>query len=42
MFFMITGALLLNKGQTITYDKCVRKFAKRILFELFLFGIPFA
>lgn len=40
IFFMMTGALLLNKK--ITYQQCFDKYVRRIINALFLFGIPFA
>lgn len=41
-FFMITGALLLNKEKQITVQSCFCKYIRRILLALFLFGVPFA
>ncbi len=42
MFFMITGCLLLKKESEITYYKCIRKYVKRAIFALIVFGIPFS
>jgi len=42
VFLMITGALLLDPNRQITYSDCIRKYAKRILLALFVFGIPFS
>lgn len=39
-FFMITGALILNKK--ITYQECLSKYIRRSIIVLFLFGIPYA
>ena len=42
VFLMITGALLLDPNRQITYGDCIRKYVKRILLALFVFGIPFS
>ncbi len=42
VFLMITGALLLNKEKVISYKDCIAKYTKRIVFALFIFGIPFS
>ena len=42
VFFMITGALLLNPKKKITYKQCVKKYCGRMLICLFLFGGVFA
>lgn len=42
MFFMITGCLLLKDEVIITYDKCIRRYVKRILLALIVFGITFS
>lgn len=42
VFLMITGALLLKKDKTISYDICIKKYCKRILLALFIFGVPFS
>lgn len=42
VFLMITGALLLDPNRQITYRDCIKKYAKRILLALFVFGIPFS
>ena len=42
VFLMITGALLLRKDKAITWDVCIRKYCKRILLALFIFGVPFS
>ena len=41
VFFMITGALLLNRARDLTITMC-KKYARRILLALLVFGIPFA
>ncbi len=42
VFFMITGALLLDPDKVITVKDCVLKYCKRIILALMIFGIPFA
>ena len=42
VFLMITGALLLDPNRQITYSDCIKKYTKRILLALFVFGIPFS
>mgnify|MGYP004605961507 FL=1 len=42
VFLMITGALLLKKEKVITYGICIKKYCKRILLALFIFGVPFS
>lgn len=42
VFFMITGALLLNPEKMITASDCVFKYCRRIVLALLIFGIPFA
>lgn len=42
VFFMITGELLLDEKRTITYSVCIKKYAKRIILALIVFGIPFS
>ncbi len=42
IFLMITGILLLNKEKKITYHDCIKKYSKRILLALIVFGIPFS
>ena len=42
VFFMITGALLLDSEKMITSYDCVWKYGRRILLALLVFGIPFA
>lgn len=42
VFFMITGSLLLKKEKVISYEICIKKYCKRILLALFIFGIPFS
>ena len=42
VFFMITGALLLNPNKTITIKDCVFKYLRRILLAIVIFGIPFS
>lgn len=39
---MITGALLLKRERTIAYGVCIRKYCKRALLALFIFGVPFS
>ena len=39
VFFMITGALLLNPLKEITIEKSVEKYAMRIFYPLFFWGI---
>lgn len=41
-FLMISGMLLLKPDKTITYQTCLKKYIKRILLALFIFGIPFS
>ena len=42
IFFMITGALLLRPEKAVTYAVCLKKYVRRILLALLIFGIPFA
>ena len=42
IFFMITGALLLNPEKEITAQDCWRRYAVRILLAIVIFGAPFA
>ena len=42
VFFMITGALLLNPLKEITIEKSVEKYAMRIFYPLFFWGIIYA
>lgn len=42
VFLMITGSLLLDPKRKITYDICIKKYVKRIILALFIFGIPFS
>ncbi len=42
IFLMITGILLLDKEKKITYHDCIKKYSKRILLALIVFGIPFS
>lgn len=42
MFFMISGALLIKEDREITYDLVIKKYCKRILLALVIFGIPFS
>ena len=42
VFFMITGALLLDPEREITYRKNVFRYVRRIVLALLVFGIPFA
>lgn len=42
IFMMITGALLLNPDKKITWGSCIKKYVKRILLTLLVFGIPFS
>ncbi|MCD7888481.1 MAG: acyltransferase family protein [Oscillospiraceae bacterium] len=42
VFFMITGALLLNPQKSISFKQCLSKYCLRIVLALFVFGIPFA
>lgn len=42
VFFMISGALLINGNKEINYDLVLRKYCKRILLALIVFGIPFS
>jgi len=40
--FMITGALMLRPDKPLFFGLCMRKYAKRILLALFIFGVPFS
>lgn len=40
LFFMITGALLLNTERIINVNVCIFKYCKRILAALLIFGVP--
>ena len=42
VFFMLTGALLLDRERVITPGMCVKRYALRMVLALGLFGIPFA
>ncbi|MDE5862225.1 MAG: acyltransferase, partial [Ruminococcus sp.] len=42
VFFMISGALLLNPQKDIKVKDCIKKYSSRILLALIIFGIPFA
>lgn len=42
VFFMISGALLLHADRKITYQICLKKYVKRFLLALILFGFIFA
>lgn len=42
VFLMITGALLLDSNRKITENICIKKYAKRIVLALFVFGVPFS
>jgi surface polysaccharide O-acyltransferase-like enzyme len=42
VFLMITGVLLLKNEKTITYTVCIKKYCKRIVLALFVFGVPFS
>ena len=42
VFFMISGALLLDRRREVTPAMCVGKYARRIFLALAVFGIPFA
>lgn len=42
VFFMITGALLLDPNKEISAKDCVCVYAKRIFLALLIFGIPYA
>lgn len=42
VFFMISGALLLDRRREITPAMCVKKYARRIFLALIVFGVPFA
>lgn len=42
VFLMITGVLLLDPNRQIPYSDCIKKYARRILLALFVFGIPFS
>ena len=41
-FFMLSGALLLDKNKEITIRDCLCKYSKRILLALIVFGMPFS
>jgi surface polysaccharide O-acyltransferase-like enzyme len=41
-FVMISGVIFLNKAKEITIKQLLTKYVSRIIFALFLFGIPFA
>ena len=40
VFFMITGALLLDPCRQITYKDCICKYCRKIILALLIFGIP--
>lgn len=42
VFYMITGALLLNNNKKITIKQCICKYLIRVLIALWLFGIFYA
>lgn len=42
VFFMITGSLLLDKEKIITYEQVFKKYIKRMVVVLFVFGVPFS
>lgn len=42
IFLMITGILLLDTFRIITPKMCIKKYVKKILLILFIFGIPFS
>lgn len=42
VFYMITGALMLNPSKEITVKKCLTKYISRIVMAIFVFGTPFA
>lgn len=42
IFFVITGALMLDTSRELTPLVCVKKYAKRIALALLIFGVPFA
>ena len=42
IFFMISGALLIKEHEEITYDRVIKKYCRRILLALVIFGIPFS
>lgn len=42
VFFMLTGALLLDPAREITPGKCVKRYAFRMALALAVFGVPFA
>lgn len=42
LFFMLTGALLLDPEKEITTSAILKKYCRRILLALLIFGIPFS
>ena len=42
VFLMISGYLFLNPNREITFMQMLKKYCRRIVFALFLFGIPYA
>ena len=42
VFFMVTGALLLDNDKIISVRDCIMKYTRRIFLALFIFGIPYA
>ena len=42
VFLMISGYLFLNPKREITFGKMVTKYCRRVVFALFLFGVPYA
>lgn len=42
IFLMITGALLLSSDKSKMPEICIKRYVKRILLALFIFGVPFS
>ena len=42
VFFMITSALMLNGSKKVTYKEFITKYVRRLVFALYMFGVPFS
>ena len=42
IFFMVSGALLIDEHKEITYSFIWKKYCKRIILALVIFGVPFS
>ncbi len=40
IFVMISGALFLSPGKSVTFDKVIKKYVKRIVYALVVFAFP--